>query len=84
MSFPTLRKVEVEWIDSATSGGWTDVDNYRDKQAWLCRSSGYLLVKDSEKVIVLQTTSVTGSATDAITIPRSCVKRMRYVTGGLS
>ncbi len=74
------RIVEVEWIDASSKGGWGSVEWYlKNSQPSLCRSTGYLLRKDAKAVTLVQSLGDHKDGTDAIAIPRSCVKRIRYL-----
>ena len=85
MKWPLTKLVEIEWIDSCTGGGWRSQDSYLDDaHPAICRSIGYLLHKDAERVVVLQTmSSSSGHVSDSMTIPRVAVKCMRVLKGGL-
>jgi hypothetical protein len=77
--FPAAHLVEVDWTDSASRGRWDTIENYKKEVPALCRSAGYLIVKNDRVVILLQTQSINtlNDALDAITIPRGCITRIR-------
>jgi hypothetical protein len=77
--FPESNLVEVDWRDSASRGRWDTLDNYKKEVPALCRSAGYMIVKNTRVVILLQTQSINtlNDALDAITIPRGCITRIR-------
>ena len=81
---PKLRKAEVEWIDSVSSGRWGTREEYIEKAAVpLCWSVGYVLVNDKERIVLLQSCSDNGDVADSISIPKKAVRRLRYVHGGV-
>ena len=70
-----LYPVEVEWEDSCSQGGWSkDHAKYTPAE---CRSIGYLLHRDKEKVVLAQSEDGLGKQNDSIVIPASCVKKLR-------
>lgn len=85
MKWPLTKLVEVEWTDSCTEGGWNSHSAYLDRaQPTICRSIGYLLVKTKEKVVVVQTMSLsTGHVSDSMAIPIVAVRKIRFLKGGL-
>ena len=85
MKWPLSKLVEIEWVDSCTEGGWSSQENYLNRaQPTICRSIGYLLMKNKEKVAVVQTmSSSTGHVADSMTIPMVAVRKMRILKGGL-
>ena len=84
MKWPLPKLVEIEWIDSCTSGGWRNHASYVEEGPTVCRTIGYLLHKSKEKIIVIQTQSAsTGHVSDSMAIPMVAVKRMRVLKGGL-
>ncbi len=75
-----LRIVEVEWVDSCVKGGWRMREEYLEgKGLSQCRTVGYLLRSDRQEVMVVQSQSNTGGVADSMTIPRRCVKKIRYL-----
>lgn len=84
--WPLHRRVEVEWRDSASSGQWGSKKQYRKRRESVgpVRSIGYLLTHDKDVVQLVQSQSLgTRDITDAITIPRECVTKIRKLKGGL-
>jgi hypothetical protein len=78
-TFPESTLVEVDWVDSASRGRWDSLENYKREQTAHCRSAGYMIVKNTKCVILLQTQgcNTVHDALDAITIPRGCIQRIR-------
>ena len=83
--WPLSRKVEVEWIDSCSTGRWASEEDYRQNAGIsVCRSTGYLLSKDKREVILVQSMSnTTANMADAIAIPTKAVVKVRKLRGGL-
>lgn len=77
--YPANVRVEVDWVDSASRGRWDSIENYRKEVPAYCRSIGYLITKNKNVVILLQTQgcNTANDALDAITIPRGCIQRIR-------
>lgn len=73
-----LPIVEVEWVDSCSHGKWTSREYYEKETVSVCRSVGYLLVKDRIQIQVLQSQDETSEqVADSISIPRTAVLRVR-------
>jgi hypothetical protein len=81
--WPLRARVEVEWRDSASRGGWDSVGNHRQRrQVGPCRSIGYLLTQDKDVVQLAQSmSSMTQDVNDTVTIPRENVIRMKRLDG---
>ena len=78
--WPLRRIVEVDWIDAASRGRWQNADEHRKAATPIaCRSVGYLLTSDSQRVTVIQSQGVLGDVSDSMTIPRRMVLRMRTI-----
>ncbi len=80
MAWPDpMKTVEVEWLDSRSHGGWSTVELYMQRMldgGLACKSSGYLLDQNDERVVILQSQAESGSITDAIQIPRVAITKM--------
>ena len=75
-----LRMVEVEWVDSCIDGGWRMKEAYLTNEGVAqCCSIGYLLRSSRKEVMMVQSQTNSGKVSDSISIPRSCVKKMRYL-----
>ena len=77
-----FKRVEVEWVDSVTFGGWRSVESYREHtKPETIRTAGYLLSKTRTHLTIIQSFDVDseGNITDAITIPRSVVRNLTYL-----
>ena len=72
-----MKMVLVEWNDAFSDGGWrSPVD---DLPVSNCITIGLLMYDNPEKVTIVQSKSDSGSYTDRISIPRGCIKRIRYL-----
>ena len=74
-----LRLVEVDWVDSCRHGGWQEVEEYLEEHVLKCRSAGYLLRSNRKEVMLIQSLDPNNKATDSMCIPRSSVKKIRYL-----
>ena len=73
-----MKIVLIEWEDSSSYGGWHRVMPELDSIS-NCISIG-ILCQDSPKYVVLsQSKSDSGNYGDTISIPKSCIKRIRYL-----
>lgn len=79
--FPLSRRVEVDWRDSASRGGWDTVEHHRAySKVGPMRSIGYLLKKDKDVIQLAQSmSSLTEHVADTVTIPRENITRIRTV-----
>lgn len=78
--WPLGRRVEIEWIDSALDSGWAHIDNKRRCQdIATCRSLGYLLDANTERVRLVSSQSVDDAVCDGMSIPRVAVRTIRTV-----
>lgn len=85
--WPLTVRVEVEWRDSVSTGGWNTVDHYKNNRSSVgpYRSIGYLIQCNKKIVQLAQSISgLTQDISDTITIPRACVIRMRRIPRGSS
>lgn len=69
-----MKIVEVLWADSTSSGGW---DGATDLATSLCKTVGYLTVRNKNRVVVVQSTSDGGNCDNRFAIPRGCIKSIR-------
>lgn len=76
--YPLNKLMEIEWLDSATKGGWNHHDNYQEEaQTSLCKSVGYVLKDNKDMIVLVQTQSVTQNVTDSIAVPKGCIVKVR-------
>lgn len=74
-----MKIVIAEWDDAYSHGGWHERNREVDHVA-RCVTVGILLYNDKEQVTISQNTSNTsGNVGDTISIPKGCIKRIRYL-----
>ncbi len=69
-----MKIVLVEWADSTSSSGW---DTNFDLELSNCTTVGQLVVKDKEKIVVVQSISDGAHCDGRFAIPRSCIKSIK-------
>jgi len=79
----TRRVAEVEWEDSHTTHGWTDVEPAHD--GYSIRTVGYVL-QDNDRGLVLTESINTDQETSApwgctMSVPRSAIRKVTYLRG---
>ena len=75
-----MEIVEIEWLDSQAYSGWMPQKDMRDwNDELLCRSVGYLLREDKDRLVLVASESVHSFA-DGLSIPRVCVRNIYYLT----
>ena len=72
-----LKIVEVEWEDSCTEGGWQRKGIAKEHTVSKCKTAGYLLSKNKERVVISQSMSDTGNVAEQIAIPRKCINSIK-------
>ena len=70
--------VLIDWVDSNCIHGWRPDDCKNDILA-TCRSVGILKYVDDDKVTIALSESDCDSIFETLTIPRGCIKSMRYL-----
>jgi len=79
----TNKIVEVEWEDSTSFNGWKTPDvvaRFVGAGSMKCRTTGYLLHKDRNRVAICQSigrdedNEFSTSIAECLIIPRKCVK----------
>ena len=73
-----MKMVMVEWDDSYTEYGWNQKEYYKEIRPTYPVSIGVLVVDNKECITLIQTLS-NSQYTGSITIPRGCIKRIRYL-----
>ena len=72
-------KVEVLWFDANTESGWVSQETAQELQLQICRSLGYLIVKDEIRTVIVQSLQEGNTDVgDAICIPTSCIEEISY------
>ena len=73
--FPLCR---VTWVDSASTRGWNTLEEIRkDHRPVECETVGYLVVRSRRMLSLVQSVSEFGRAAETISIPASCVRKVR-------
>jgi len=67
----------VEWVDSCSQDGWLEKNSGLTPSS--CVTVGMLLLEDAGSITVVLNKSSTGSYSERIAIPKSCIKRVRYL-----
>jgi len=74
-------RVEVTWHDANSEAGWITLEAAKELLPQLCKSLGYLLVKDEVAVILVQSVQEgNDDVGDALCIPTECVLNIDYET----
>lgn len=80
MAWPkAMPIVEVVWIDSTATERWITLEEMNaalDDDTLECRSAGYLLRDQDDRITILLSQSSCGNVANAITIPRSAIRKM--------
>lgn len=79
----TYPKVEVSWKDHfhASPGTWIGLDSVDKLTPCLVKSTGYLVHKDKEVLVLAQSLTEHGDASGVFVILRSCVTKMKRLRG---
>jgi len=72
----SLKSVYIEWEDSCSSRGWKSED--KDGPV-LIKTLGWLAHDMPHCVVVTTSKSSAGNIMDPLTIPKSCIKKLRKV-----
>ena len=77
-----VKMVEIRWHDScAAGGGWEHIDNLSTMTLSTCRSVGYLVLKDKQKIVLAQSYAKNDTELmNVIAIPRGCVESIRELS----
>lgn len=75
----SLCVVRVEWHDARSSGGWSNINDYRGRRPLWAESTGYLTAHDKKSVQVAQSICENQTLTDTITIPRKWIKSISVI-----
>lgn len=80
-----FQRVEVHWVDSASTKGWHDMDTL-DEQTGVIHlvSTGYLVKMDDKEVVIVQThhdkktqPEVQDRWAEGLAIPAKCVTKVK-------
>lgn len=72
-----LTPVQVEWEDSAFTGGWRR--SYQRVTTSQCKTIGYLIEKTKRQVVVSMDVNEDGGYAETMAIPRAVVKSIKKV-----
>ena len=73
----TMPRVEITWLDACVSGGWKNIETCQREESLIeCVAVGLLTRRDAKEIQIVQQASP-DKVSDSLTIPTSCVKRMR-------
>ena len=76
-----MKLAIVEWVDSAFAQGWMGKDAIKTHVVSTCVTVGILVNENKEQITIVQSASVDKQQYgDGITIPKVCIKRIRYLT----
>lgn len=74
------RIVCIEWEDSYHESDWMPKSVVRRRvHTSKCKTVGFLLRSNFKEVTVFQSKSDSGNVTDIMSIPRKCIKNMRFL-----
>ena len=74
------RPALVTWLDACDAPTeWTNVAKVAATRPVTCRSVGFLLVSDEDRVVLTTSISEDGDAANGIVIPTSCVIEVEYL-----
>jgi len=71
-----MQIVMIEWEDSCSNHGWTEISNATYCKPAPCVTAGIVIHEDSNKITVGLTVGE-GTFSESMTIPRGCIKRIR-------
>ena len=71
-----MKVVYIEWLDSYGISGWHDYDCL-DVPA--CKSIGYLLEENKDKVVICQSYSEAGQKYSILAIPKCSIKKRKTI-----
>lgn len=71
-----MKKVRIDWIDSASPRGWTH-DNEIDVKPLKIRTRGYLIRETKKAVVVACSVDECGTSHAPMTIPKCSITKMR-------
>jgi hypothetical protein len=77
----TYPLVYVTWEDAYSTDDWTELADLSEENH-LCASTGYLVRKSKDVLVVAGTVSADGQACCVIHIPRRMVKAVERLRGG--
>jgi len=76
MNTEARKAIYVEWVDSATSPGWKEVDC---GGPITIKSIGWLIHDDPRFIVIASSESSSDRILDQLSIPRDCIVKIRKV-----
>ena len=73
-----MKLVMIEWIDSCTITGWHRLNTGMDCVS-NCIAIGLMCHEDNKQIVITYAKSDSGHIAETLTIPKSCIKRIRYL-----
>lgn len=74
--------VEVHWVDSAGYARWDDLKEHRDLKISQCRTVGYLITDQPDRIVVSgNLDDALGNADHSMAIPRCAITRIDVLRG---
>lgn len=70
--------VKVDWIDSATEGGWQKKCK-TSGGVCTCYSVGFVIRRNKRELTLAQSKSEFGNIAEVISIPTSCIKSIKQL-----
>ena len=71
--------IEVSWLDACSFGNmWVSPDD--EVTCSHCKSVGYLLKKDKDKIIIAQSDSNNGEVMNRFVIPKGCITGIKELS----
>ena len=76
-----MKLALIEWSDAASrSGGWHYLDE--EDSIMECVSIGILCAEDDKQIVMALSKNEKGLYAETFAIPKSCIKRLRYLKVG--
>jgi hypothetical protein len=69
--------VIVDWEDSTSMAYWQSIAEHAKEKAAQIQTVGWLIYRDKNRLIVLQSKSDLGRANGSMIIPAGCVRKLR-------
>ena len=73
------KVVSFEWLDSCGDRGWSLPEPKEDKKHMLIKSVGLLAYMNREVIAISTSRNRDGKFMDLLVIPRSVVRKLRYL-----
>lgn len=77
-----MKALYVEWVDcvSITGNMWKSMKIVQDCEPSLCRSIGFIVAEDSEKIVMVNSIEPESDLVSGdLTIPKVAIKKKRIV-----